>query len=139
MRPESGFRIALNWPKLEKWHWRHRQIFLTLFFSLVKLSYWSEFHVIIVNEVMTISFYKELTRNLKIVNTPVWVLPNIWTLRQVRNTKFGTNFSNKMLLNVAKCQGHWFYSFWVIMGWQTEGGRGKIASLPRLGFKERNK
>ena len=69
MRPESGFRIALNWPKLEKWHWRHRQIFVTLFFSLVKLSFWSEFQVIIVTEVVTISFYKELTRNLKIGNT----------------------------------------------------------------------
>ena len=27
---------------------------------------------------MTISFYKGLTRNLEIGNTPVWVLPNIW-------------------------------------------------------------
>ena len=25
---------------------------------------------------------------------------------QVRNTKFGTNFSNEMLLNAAKCQGY---------------------------------
>ena len=40
MRLEFGFRIAPNWPKLEKWQWRHnfptwrhRQIFLTLLFS----------------------------------------------------------------------------------------------------------
>ena len=39
--------------------------------------------------------------NSKIGNTPVWVFPNIWTLGQIRNTKFGINVSNKMLLNAA--------------------------------------
>ena len=58
---------------------------------------------------MTISFYKGLTRNPEIENTIVWVLPNIWRLGQVRNTKFGTNISNKMLLDAAKCQGYRFY------------------------------
>ena len=62
---------------------------------------------------MTISFYERLTRNPEIGNTPVWVLPNIWTLRRVRNTKFDTNVSNKMLLNAAEGQGCSFSLFWV--------------------------
>ena len=42
--------------------------FLMLFFSLAKLSYWSKFPVNIItgSEVMTISVYKGLTRNLEI-------------------------------------------------------------------------
>ena len=43
-------------------------------------------------------FYKGLTRNLEIGNTPVWVLLNIWRLGQVRETKFGTYISNQTLL-----------------------------------------
>ena len=58
--------------------------------------------------IMTIFFYKRLTRNPEIVNTPVSVLPNISRLGQVMNTK---NASNRMLLNAAKCQGYSFYSF----------------------------
>ena len=42
---------------------------------------------------MTIFFYKGLTGNLEIRNTPVWVLPNIWRLGWVRDTKSGTNVS----------------------------------------------
>ena len=53
---------------------------------------------------MTIFVYKVLTRNLEIGNTLVWVLPNIWRPGQVRDTKFGTNVSNKKLLNAVKCQ-----------------------------------
>ena len=45
-------------------------------------------------------------RNLQIGSTPVWVLLNIWRLGQDRNTKFGTNLSNKLLLNTAKCQSY---------------------------------
>ena len=52
----------------------------------------------------------------EIRNTFVWVLPNKWKLGQVRNTKFATNISNKMLLNAAKFQGYSFYCFWVIKG-----------------------
>ena len=50
--------------------------------------------------------YKGLTRNREIVNTPVWVLPSILRLGQVRDTEFGTNVSNKMLLTAPKCQGY---------------------------------
>ena len=68
-------------------------------------------------------FYKGLTRNLEIRNTPVWVLPNIWRLGGVRDTKFGTNVSNEMLLKAAKCQGYSFYRFWVIKGKPTRGSK----------------
>ena len=46
--------------------------------------------------VMTI-FIKRLNRNPEIGNTLVWILPNIWGLGQVEDTKFGTNASNKIL------------------------------------------
>ena len=84
----------------------------------VTFSYWSKFNVNIItgSEVMTIFFCKELTRNPEIRNTPVWVLPSIWRLRRVRDTTFGTNVSNKMLLNAAKCQCYSLYRFWVIKG-----------------------
>ena len=61
----------------------------------------------------------ELWQFLFIRNWPeIWksekIMPNIWRLEQVKDTKFGMNFSNGMLLNVAKCQGYSFYCFWVI-------------------------
>ena len=95
-------------------------VFWCCFESFVKFSYWSVFHVNIItgSEVMTIFFYKGLTRNPNIGNTSIWVSPNIWRLRQVRNTQFGTNFSNKMVLNAVKSQGYNFYRFWVIKGKQ---------------------
>ena len=57
---------------------------------------------------MTIFVYEGLNRNPQIANTPVWFLPNIWRLGQVKNTKFGTNAFNEMLLNAAKCQAYNF-------------------------------
>ena len=81
---------------------------------------------------MAIFFYSGLTRNPEIGNTPVWVLPNIWRLGQVRNIKFDTNVSNKMLLNAAKCQGYSFYCFWVIKGKPTGGIK---FPQPRLGLR----
>ena len=78
---------------------------------LVEFSYWSMFHVNIKtgSGVITIFVYKWLTRNSETGNTPVWLLPNIWRLEWVRNTKFGTNSSNKKLLNTVECQGYSFY------------------------------
>ena len=71
---------------------------------------------------MTIFFYKGLTRNPEIRNTSVWVLPNIWRLGQIRDTKC-TNVFNKILMSAAKCQGYSFYRFWVIMGKPTWVGK----------------
>ena len=99
------------------------EVFWCCFSSLVKFSYLSKFHVNIITSsgVMTISFCKRLTRNPEIGNIPVWVLPNIWRLGQVKNSKFGTNVSNKILLNAAKSQGYSFNRIWVIEGKPTGG------------------
>ena len=45
------------------------------FVSLVKFSYWSKIHVNIItgSGIITIFFYKVLTRNPEIGNAPVWV------------------------------------------------------------------
>ena len=64
-------------------------------------------------------FYKGLTRNPEIGNTPVWVLPNIWGLGQVTDTKLRTNVSIEMLLNPTICKSYSFYRFWVIKGKPT--------------------
>ena len=91
--------------------------------SLVKFSFWSKFHVNIMTGfgVMTIFVYKGLTRNPEIGNTPIWVLPNIRKLGQVRDNKFSKNVSNIKLQGAATCQGYSFYRFWVIKG-KTTGG-----------------
>ena len=103
-------RIAISW-KDDK---TSSSIFLKLLsISLVKFSYWSKFLVNIITGVMAIFIYKELKSQI-IGNIPIWVLPNNWRLKQVRNTKFGMNVSKKMLLNAAKCQGYTFYHLWVI-------------------------
>ena len=84
--PESSYQIAqIDW-NLEKWQWCHNfltwchcQFFffdavLFLLSSLVTYIYWSQFHVNIItgSSIMTISFYKRLTRNpkLKIPHPP---------------------------------------------------------------------
>ena len=77
------------------------KLFGRCFVFLTKFSYWSTFHVntITGSGVITIYFYKGLTRNPEIGNTPVSVLPNIWRLGQVGDTIFGMDVSNEMLLN----------------------------------------
>ena len=107
------------------------------FVSLMKFSYWSKFHVNIITDsgVMTIFFYKVLTRNPEIGNTPVWVLPNIWRLGRVRNTKFGTNVSIEMRLNAANARVTAFLVSELLReNQQDEGGRYNYPP-PRLGLK----
>ena len=82
---------------------------------------------------MTIYFYKGLTRNPEIGNTPVRVLSDTWRLGQVRDAKFVMDVPNEMLLNAAKFHSYSVYYFWVIKR-KTTGG--KIANPPpRLGLK----
>ena len=94
--------------------------------SCIYHHWWSKFHVYIItgSGVITIFFYKRLTRNPEIGNTPVWVLPDIWRLGQVTDTKFGTNVLTEILLNAAKYQGYSFYRFWVIKEKPTRGQEG---------------
>ena len=117
------------------------KFFWPCFVSLVKFSYWSKFHVNIItgSGIMTIFFCKGLTRNPEIGNTPVWDLPNIWRLRQVRDTKFGTNVSNKILLKAAKCQAYNFHRFCVIKGKPTVRIKLTPPPPPRLGLMNEQK
>ena len=116
--------------KSNKWQWRHDfrhdvnvNLFWRCFVSLVKFSCWSKFHVNVItgSKIVTIFFYKGLTRNSEIGNIPVWVLPNVWRLGRAMNTKLGMNVSNRMLLDAAKLQGCNFYRFWVIKEKPTGG------------------
>ena len=104
--------------------------FWRCFVSLVNFNYWSKFHVNIItgSGIIINFFYKGLTRNPDIRNTPVWVLANILRLGQVMDTKFGTNVFNTMLLIAEKFKGYSFYSFWGINGKPTgkEGGGVKL-------------
>ena len=116
MHPEYGFLIAPNWRQIGKITMTSQFANMrpsSIFVFLVKFSCWSKFYVNIITGygLMTIFFYKELTRNPEIGNTLVWILPNIWRLRRVRDTKFGTDVFNEMLLNATKCQGYSFYHF----------------------------
>ena len=101
IQPSDCFKLARN-PKNDNdvTIFRHDvnvKLFWRCFVSPVKFSYWSKFYVNIItgSGIMTIFFYKGLTRNPEIESTLVWVLPNIWRLGRVMDTKFGTNVSNK--------------------------------------------
>ena len=102
MHPEFGLvQIGLH-IVIVKFFWPCRVffffvVFLFFCFFSCNFSCWSKFHVIIItgSRVVTIFLYKGLTRNPDIGNTPVWVLPNIWRLGRVRDTKFGMNISNE--------------------------------------------
>ena len=74
MRLVYGFQIAPNWPQIRKmamtsqfFNMISSSNFRRCFVSIVRFSYLSKFHVKIItgSGVMTISFYKGLTRNRK--------------------------------------------------------------------------
>ena len=82
----SGCKLAINQKKDNGiticWH----DVIITFFWRwcvcLVNFSYWSKFQVNIMTDsrVLTIYFYKGLTRKPEIGNTTTWALPNIWRL-----------------------------------------------------------
>ena len=121
MRPPDCSKLAKNQKNDNDvkmfWHDVNVEFFWRCFISLVKFSYSSKFYDNIITGygIMTIFFYKGLTRNPEIGNTPIWVLPNIWRLGRV---------SNRMLLNASKFQGFSFYRFWVIKSKPTGGAGG---------------
>ena len=103
--------------------WSHCKVFWRCFVFLMKFSYWSKFHVNIItgSGVMTIFFYKGLTRNPEVGNAPIWVLPDISRLGHVKDIKLSMTVSNKTLLKDAKWQGYSFYFFCVIKRKPTGG------------------
>ena len=101
--------------------------------SLVKFSYWPKFHVNIMTGVTKIFAYKGLIRNLEIVNNPVWVLPSILRLGQIRDTEFGPNVSNKMLLNAQNVRVTAFTIFELLR--KNQLGRDKITPPTQISVK----
>ena len=138
MRPNTASGLLQIGHELEKRQWRHNLLtwrHCRIFFDVVLFLLSS-----LVSAVMDSFFYKGLTRNPRIRNTPVWVFPNIWRLGRVRDTKLVMVVSNKVLPNAAKCQGYSFYCFWVIKRKPTGWGERKITPSPpprssRLGLK----
>ena len=110
----------------------HRQVFLVSRFSLVKFSYSTKFHVVIITESGV--FYKGLARNPESGNTPVWVFPNIRRLGWVGDANFSWNVSNEKLLNVVNYQIYSFYYFSFINE-KLRGRGGDTLIPPRLTFK----
>ena len=104
MRPESGFRFAPSCPVNQKsdngvtivWHDVIFKCFSRCFVSLVNFSYWSKFHINIIasSKVMRIFFYKGLTRNPEIRYNPSKFCLIFENWGGVRDTTYGTNFSN---------------------------------------------
>ena len=104
-------KLVVNWKmamtswfsdvtSLSKFFWR-----FFFFVFLVKFSYWSKFHVSIItcSGVITISL-RDSPEIWKSEIPYSEFFPNIWRLGRVRNTKFGTNVFNKMLLNPANAR-----------------------------------
>ena len=105
MRSKSGFRIAPNWPLIGKITMTSQFADMTLqfLFFLRLFCFPCQLQLMVQISGQTYDcFYKGLTRNVEIGDTPVCVLPNIWRLGQVRDTKFSMDVSNEILLDAAK-------------------------------------
>ena len=113
--PESGLRIGPNWSKIEKMTMKSQ------FYDMTLTSTFFDVFLFRFSSLVTgLSFISRLIRNPEIRNTLVLFLLNIWRLGRVMDKKFGTNVSNRMLLNAAKYQDYSFYPFWVIKGKSIE-------------------
>ena len=84
-------------------------------------------NIVIGSGIITIFFYKGLTRIPEIGITPFWGLPNISRLGRVMDTKFGTN--------VSKFQGYSFYRFGIIK--EKQPVILPPPPTPRLGLKSK--
>ena len=98
-----GLYLAVNWKNNTDVTIFRRDVIVKLFWrcfvSLVKFSYWSKFHINIItgSGVMTIFFYKGVTRHSEIRNTPVWVFSEA-TLSHFLFTKRVCYFLSKPFL-----------------------------------------
>ena len=154
IRPPDCSKLAKN-PKNDNdvTIFRHDVIvnfFWRCFVSLVRFSYWSKFHVNIItgSGVMTVLFYKGLTRNPEIGNTPseFWPISGNWgslgipnlarmSLMKCYEFLLWMSLMRCPLLNAAKCQCYSFYRFWVIKGKPIMGGGGGKIILTQIRFK----
>ena len=100
--------------QLKRWWWHynlctgfHPQFFVIVLFRLSGLLIGPSLMSISLPflELWQFSFIRSFTRNLRMGNTPVWVLSNIWWLEHVMDTGFVTSVSNLVLQNV------WFTAF----------------------------
>ena len=140
--PESSLRTAPNWPNIWKMTMTSKFSDMTsmpnfsdlVLFFLSSLVTGPSFTSIssLVLELWKFSFIRDWP---EIRNNPVWVLLNIWRLGRVMDTKFGTNISNRMLLNAAKFECYSFYCFWVIKRKPTGAIKLPPTPQPRLGLK----
>ena len=95
--------IFFQYDVIVNFFWRFR-------ISLITFSYWSKFqgNIGTGSGVKKIFIYQDWPGIRKSEVYPP-VLPNILRLEQIRDTKFGTNVSNKKLLNATKYYGYSSY------------------------------
>ena len=119
-------KLAINWRNNNEVTIHRHDIIVKFFdvvlFLLLSLVTDPSFISIssLILELWQFSFIRDWP-TIRKLEIPPWVLPKNWRLGWVRDPKFGTNVSNQMLLNAAKCQGHNLYRFWVIKGKPTGG------------------
>ena len=110
------------------WFWR-------CFVSLIKFSYWSEFHFNIItgSAVMTIFFINDWPeiRKSEILPSEFWPISEDWGKLEIQSLAR----MSQMLLNAAKCHSYSLYSFWVIKGKSTRGEGVKLPPPNRDGLK----
>ena len=123
-------KLAINWENDNDvticWHHLIVTFFDVALFLLSRLVTGPRFMTIsaLTLELWQFSFIKDWPeiRNRKY---PVCVFPNIWRLGLVRDTKFGMNVSNKILLNTANARVTAFTVSKLLRENQQEWGRGQ--------------
>ena len=134
---ESGLRTAPNWPKI-------RKMTMTLQFPDMTSSS-SFFHVVLFFISSLITGPSFMTISSLVLELLQFSFIMDWP--EIRKSEislsefcpisgdWGTNVSNRKLLNAGKFQGYSFYRFWVIKGKPTWGEVKLHPSPPRLGLK----
>ena len=126
-------KLAINWKKHSKvpicWHDLIISFFDISMFLLSSLVTNPSFMSVLwlVLELWKVIFvYKGFTRNPEIGNISLWVLNNICKLRLVTDSKFGTNVSNKTLLNDKNCYSDTGFTVSGLLRENQQGGWVKI-------------
>ena len=133
VHPESSIwscsKLAINWKNDNDitiyWNGIIVKYFWRCFFLLSSLVTGPSFMSI--SSLVLVLWQFSFIRDWSEIWKPEIPLPEFCPIsgdRRSRDTKFGNNFSNKTLLNAAKCQGYGFYRFWVIKGKPTARGWG---------------